>query len=170
MLTHAPLTESRTPARPARRRTGAVVLLMCFMLHLSGCYSYSAHGGAVPEPNQRVRAHLTSSGQTWLIEHSGRARTNLEGTFIRSEPEHFLLTVWRSDLPGTTQFRTGIDTLRIPSQHVAGFDQRRLSAGRTILAGVLAAGAVALAVGVMAGVGGSGDGDDNGTVFFTIRR
>ena len=170
MLTHAPLTESRTPVRTARRRTGAVVLLLCFALHLSGCYSYAANGGAMPEPNQRVRAHLTSSGQTWLIEHSGRARTNLEGTFIRSEPEHFLLTVWRSDLPGTTQFRTGIDPLRLPSQHVAGFEQRRLSAGRTILAGVLAAGAVGLAIGVMTDAGGGGDGDGDGTVFFKIRH
>lgn len=170
MLTNAAHSGSRTPARTARRRTVAVVLLLCFVLHLSGCYSYASAGGAMPEPNQRVRAQLTSSGQTWLIEQSGRARSNLEGTFIRSEPEHFLLTVWRSDLPGTTQFRTGIDTLRVPSQHVAEFQQRRLSAGRTILAGVLAAGAVALAIGVMTDVGGGGDGDGNGTVFFTIRR
>ena len=170
MLTHVARTESRTPARAARRRTGASVMLLCFALHLSGCYSYAANGGAMPEPTERVRAHLTSSGQTWLIEHSGRARTNLEGTFIRSEPEHFLLTVWRSDLPGTTQFRTGIDTLRIPSQHVAGFEQRRLSAGRTILAGVLAAGAVGLAIGVMTDAGGGGDGDGDGTVFFKIRH
>lgn len=160
---------SRTPAASSRRRAGAVLLLLCFVLHLGGCYTYAATGDGIPEPNERVRARLTSSGQAWLVEQSGRARTNVEGTFIRSDPDHFLLTVWRSDLPGTTQFRTGIDTLRIPTAHVAQFEQRRLSAGRTILAGALAAGVAALAIGVMAGVGGDGDGDGGGTVFFMIR-
>ena len=167
MLTQDAHIVSRTPVRRSRRRTGGVLLLACFAVHLGGCYSYAARAG-VPEPNERVRARLTSSGQAWLVEHSGRARTELEGIFIRSDPDHVVLSVWRSDLPGTTQFRTAIDTLRIPAQHVAAFEQRRFSTGRTILAGLLGAGAVALAVGVMTGVGGGGDGDGGGPVFFRI--
>ena len=169
MLTRDAHIVCRAPVRRSRRRTVGVLLLACFAVHLGGCYSYAASGAGMPEPHERVRARLTSSGQAWLVEHSGRARNELEGTFIRSEPDHVVLSVWRSDLPGTTQFRTGIDTLRIPSQHVAAFEQRRFSTGRTMLAALLGAGAVALAIGVMGGVGGGGGGDDGGTVFFRIQ-
>lgn len=156
-----------TSARHARRRAAALVLLLSALPNLAGCYSYAATG-RTPEPDDRVRARLNAGGQVWLIEQSGRSRDNLEGTFVRSEDDHVLMTVWRSDLPGSTQFRTGLDTLRIPSRHVTTFEERRLSAGRTLLAGAVAAGVLGLAIGVMAEAGGSGDGGGGGGVFFRI--
>jgi hypothetical protein len=156
------------PARHARRRAAALVLLMSMMPNLAGCYSYAVTS-RTPEPDDRVRARLNAGGRAWLIEQSGRSRDNLEGTFVRSENEHVLMTVWRSDLPGSTQFRTGLDTLRIPVGHVTTFEERRLSIGRTLIAGAVAAGVLGLAIGVMAEAGGSGDGGDGGVVFFRLR-
>src|SRR5690606_31130562 len=86
---------------------------------------------------------------------------------VRAQDNALVFTTWRTDLPGATQFRTSIDTLRIPQQHVAAFEERRLSVGRTAILVAGIAGVVALAFSELGGIGGGSEGGQGGGVFFT---
>jgi hypothetical protein len=137
------------------------------VVHLTGCYAYSAGAGR-PEPGEPVRARLTNGGEVWLAENFGRSRDALDGRYVREDSAGIVFTTWRADLPGRTEFRTSIDTLRIPSEHVAALEQRRLSVGRTLVAAAVATGVVVLAVSAISGAGGSGDDDGGGTPFLVL--
>lgn len=142
----------------------AAVLLT---LQLAGCYAYQTTREP-PRPGESLRARLTPAGSAWLVETIGRSRENVDGTLVRQDAETLVFATWRADLPASTQFRTSIDTLRIPRQHVAAIEERRLSIGRTAIAAVVAAGIVALVASEIAGAGGSDDGGGGGTPFLVM--
>lgn len=144
-------------------RTVAAGLLL---LQLAGCYGYAVTQEA-PAPGEPVRARLNPGGSAWMVEHLGRNRETVEGTFVREQPDAFVFATWRADLPGATQFRTSIDTIHVPRQHVVALEERRLSIGRTAIAAAALTGIVVLAVSELAGIGGSGEGGTGGGVFFT---
>ncbi|HEU5209848.1 MAG TPA: hypothetical protein VFU06_10570 [Longimicrobiales bacterium] len=149
----------------AGRSTRAVAAVL-LSLQLTGCYGYAATREA-PAPGESLRARLTPAGTAWLVENAGRSRETVDGTFVRAQDSALVFATWRTDLPGATQFRTSIDTLHIPQQHIAALEQRRLSVGRTALAVAGAAGILVLALSELAGIGGSGEGGRGGGVFFT---
>jgi hypothetical protein len=146
----------------------ALLFAAVLPLAWSGCYAYVPPAGPAPEPGQQVRAQLTSSGTTWLLENWGRTRSTVDGLFVRNNAEEVVLAAWRADLPGRTGFEASIDTLRVPRRHVAQLQERRLSPVRTAVAVAVGVGVVSLAVAGLAGVGGdSGDGD-GGTPFLVV--
>lgn len=148
-------------ARTLRRRVRmTAVVLLAFQL--AGCYTYST-ARSDPAPGERVRAQLTPGGAVWLAENFGRNRDVLDGTFVRRDTTGIVFTTWRADLPDRTQFRTSIDTLRIPRMHVAALEARRLSLGRTALAAAVATGIIVLAVSALSGTGGSSGGNGGPT-------
>ncbi len=149
----------------AGRLTSAVAAVL-LSLQLAGCYGYGATREP-PLPGEPLRARLTPGGTAWMVENLGRSRETVDGTFVRAEDSTFVFATWRADLPGARQFRTSIDTLHIPRQHVAALEERRLSIGRTALAVAGIAGIAALALSELGGIGGSGGGGDGGGVFFT---
>ncbi len=134
---------------------------------LGGCYAYSA-AGAPPVPGEPVRARLTPGGTVWLAQNFGRNRDALDGSFVREDSAGFVFSTWRSDLPGRTAFSTSIDTLRIPREHVAAIEERRLSVGRTAVAAAAATGLVILAISALSGAGGDGDDNGGGTPFLVL--
>jgi hypothetical protein len=149
-------------ARCLTRAVAAVLLT----LQLAGCYGYAVTQEP-PEPGESVRARLTPGGRVWMAENVGRSRETVDGTFVRAQDNALVFTTWRTDLPGATQFRTSIDTLRIPQQHVAAFEEPRLSVGRTAILVAGIAGVVALAFSELGGIGGGSEGGQGGGVFFT---
>ena len=148
-------------ARGAPRRAPLAALLL-LLSTLGGCYSYRVTEPPVPA-GQQLRARLTPAGTAWLFESFGRHRSEIEGTFVRSEAETYVLATWRTDLPGVPRVRTSIDTLYVPRHHVLALEERRLSIGRTALAAALAAGAAYVVARELTGVGGSGEGGNGGT-------
>jgi len=135
-------------------------------LQLAGCYGYAATREP-PVPGESLRARLTPRGTAWMVENVGRSRETVDGTFVRAQNDALVFATWRTDLPGARQFRTSIDTLHIPQQHVAVLEQRRLSVGKTALLVAGITGVVVLAFSELGGIGGSGEGGQGGGVFFT---
>ncbi len=144
-------------------RAVAAVLLS---LQLAGCYGYAATQDP-PVPGESLRARLTPGGTAWMVENVGRNRESVDGTFVRAQDDALVFATWRTDLPGARQFRTSIDTLHIPRQHVVALEERRLSMGRTAILVAAIAGLSALAFSELSGIGGSGEGSGGGGVFFT---
>ncbi|MGH7444698.1 MAG: hypothetical protein ACREKM_07470, partial [Longimicrobiales bacterium] len=126
-------------------RFACVVAAVLLPPQLAGCYAYQATREP-PRAGESLRARLTPAGSAWLVETLGRSRENVDGTFVRQDAETLVFAAWRADLPASTQFRTSIDTLRIPRQHVAAIEERRLSIGRTAIAAAVATGIVVLVV------------------------
>jgi len=147
----------------AGRFTRAVAAVL-LSLQLAGCYGYAATREQ-PLPGKPLRARLTPGGTAWMVENLGRSRETVDGTFVRAQNDALVFATWRADLPGARQFRTSIDTLHIPQQHVAAIEERRLSVGRTALAVAGIAGILALALSELSGIGGSGEGGQGGGVF-----
>jgi hypothetical protein len=152
----------------ALRFRRALSIILALPLALGGCYAYGPPEGPAPEPGQRVRAQLTSSGAAWLLENWGRSRSSVDGLFVRGETDEVVLAAWRADLPGMTGFDASIDTVRVPRRHVAQLQERRLSPVRTAVAAAVGVGIVSLAVSELAGIGGSSGDDDGGTQFLVI--
>lgn len=144
------------------------LLAALFPLALGGCYAYAPPDGPAPEPGQRVRARLTSSGTAWLLENWGRNRSAVDGLFVRDDSGEVVLAAWRADLPGSTRFDASIDTVRLPRRHVAGLEERRFSPVRTAVAAAIGVGVVSLAVSELSGVGGGKGGEDGGTPFLVV--
>jgi hypothetical protein len=149
----------------SRVRFAAALLAAALPLTSAGCYGYAAAPGSGPEPGEQVRARLTPNGTAWLVENWGRSRDALDGRYVGTRSDAVVLAAWRSDLP---ELPASIDTVRIPRQHVAELQQRRLSPVRTGIAIAVGAGILSLAVAELAGIGGGGGGDDGNTPFLVI--
>jgi hypothetical protein len=148
-------------------RIARACIAVLLPVQLAGCYGYAAMREP-PAPGEPLRARLTPGGAAWLVENFGRNRENVDGTFVRQDDASVVFTTWRADLPNSAQFRTSIDTLYIPREHVAALEQRQLSIARTAIAAALGAGIVALAVSELSGAGGSDNGNGGGTPLLVL--
>lgn len=153
--------------KSVRLDTSRFVAAALLALHLTGCYGYAVTDHE-PRPGEQLRARLSPAGTAWLLENLGRSRASVDGTFVRVDDDSYVFAAWRADLPGSQQFRAAIDTLRVPRDHVVALEERRLSVGRTAALVAFGAGLAVLAARELAGVGGSGDGDDGGTTFLVL--
>jgi hypothetical protein len=129
---------------------------------LTGCYSYTRIDGtpaAVPV-GAEVAAEITDQGRVALADSLGPSPDRVEGRLITAGDSSITLAVSAvSALRGDRTKWTG-ERITLPRSSYSRLAQRRLSKGRTALAGLIVAAAV-VALAATLGITGSGDGDAN---------
>src|SRR2546428_13690333 len=109
---------------------------------LAGCYFYEPLRTTQPQVGTRVAAELTGYGSDTLARYVGPSVTSVRGYVVSAENTNVVLSVTSvTDRYGQEQSWRG-ERGRGPRPAVPGFQQRRVSAGRTpALRGALPGGA-----------------------------
>lgn len=126
----------------ALRRFGAAVAVAPLLLQM-GCYTYRPTGGVVPAIGVRVGLQVSDAGRAMLGGAMGPEIDRVEGVLLQRDSAEYLLAVTGiRTIRGGGQAWSG-EQVRIKSEFVTGVYERRLSKGRTVIASVIGAGAMA---------------------------
>ena len=149
--------------RPAMRRAGRMLAVAPFLATtLTGCYSYARVDGtpATAPVGAEVAAEITDQGRVALADSLGPSPDRVEGRLITAGDSSITLAVSAvRSLRGERTNWTG-ERITLPRSSYSGLAQRRLSKGRTALAGFIVGGAI-VALAATLGITGSGEGDTN---------
>ena len=128
------------------RRGVRLALLVGTSLSSTACVAYVEVDAALVPEAEEVRVRLTDDGAVRAARHLGRFRTELDAAVDLRPPDSVAVIVWLGkNYPGT-QFENVRETIVLPRHEVSDIHLRRLSAKRTAVALVGAAGLFALLV------------------------
>ena len=137
----------------ASRNAGFRLLLFVALSASAGCFSYSR--GTQLSPGTRVGVDLTTRASADYTDRLGSTIDRLEGVLMASTADSLTLRVHRAKrLAGDWETWAG-ETISLPMQAVASWQQRKFSLART----AIAAGGLALMIwqlsnsGVLSGFG-----------------
>jgi hypothetical protein len=120
--------------------TGAVAVGVL----VSGCYSLQPTGGVTPQAGTAVAFDITDAGRVALGGTMGPEISQIEGRLLDRDTTGYLVAVSAIHLlRGGDQQWTG-EQVRLKSEFVASVYERRFSTGRSLAAGAVGLGAVAL--------------------------
>lgn len=137
------------------KRAVAMGLLPAFLG--TACYTYRPVDGTVPVVGTEVRAHLSPPGSFQVGEFTIHDVNGVEGQVYQASGDTLL--VWGSFLQTRigSRYSAGGGSLFLSRQQVGSLEVRRLSTGRSIVAGVLTVGLVGALFGlVKSALAGSG--------------
>lgn len=108
-----------------------------------GCYTYRPTGGAVPVTGARVALQVSDAGRVMLGGSMGPEIDRVEGVLLQRDSAEYLLAVTGiRTIRGGDQAWSG-EKVKVKAEFVTGVYERRLSKGRTLIASVIGAGALA---------------------------
>ncbi|CAA9306565.1 MAG: hypothetical protein AVDCRST_MAG11-1201 [uncultured Gemmatimonadaceae bacterium] len=141
-----------------RRAVRAAVVAPFVATTLAGCYTYAPVGGTAPSPGAQVSAEITDVGRVALADSLGPSPARVEGRLVSATDSSITLAV--SGVQPLRGDRTPWAGERVTLRRTA-FDrltERRLSRGRSLIAGAIALGA-AVALAVTLGIVADGNGE-----------
>ena len=125
---------------PGLSRMRRVALFVALGM-LCSCYAYLPLSTVEPQAGTRVSAQLTGHGSDILARSVGPGIATLRGAVVSAETSDVVLSVTSvTDHSGQQQFWKG-EPVRVPLVAVQDFQQRRFSAGRSLLLGAALLGA-----------------------------
>lgn len=141
------------------RATVALVLLGS----TTACFHY-VPAETVPSQGTPVRAHLDPPVPVQLRDITANSVVRVTGEVVTSDSEQIILSAFSVEGAGNQHFAGGGSTVSLPRDALQSLEERRLSTGRTALAGVgVAVAGYLIQLGLRAAVGG-GDTDGGGGV------
>jgi hypothetical protein len=111
---------------------------------VTGCYSLQPVRGTVPQPGNIIGLDITDAGRVALGGAMGPEIARLEGRLMSSDASEFVLGVLGVQLlRGGEQVWHG-ETVHVKREYVSSIYERRFSKTRTIVAGAVGAGIIAV--------------------------
>jgi hypothetical protein len=111
---------------------------------VAGCYSLQPVGGTVPEPGNVIGLDITDAGRVALGGSMGPEIVRVEGRLMSSDASEFVVGILAVQLlRGGEQVWHG-ETVHIKREFVSSIYERRFSKTRTLVAGAVGAGIIAV--------------------------
>ena len=164
-MTPHPLSAARGPVpgaevRAALRRAARMLAVAPFVAStLTGCYSYArvGPGASAPAPGEFVAAEITDQGRVALADSLGPSPSRVEGRLVSASDTAVTLAVTAVRSLGGDRATWAGERVTLRRTSVSQLTQRRLSVGRSVVAGAIAVGAV-VALAIALGITGFSDG------------
>ncbi|HEY9228728.1 MAG TPA: hypothetical protein VIP11_18900 [Gemmatimonadaceae bacterium] len=113
---------------------------------MTGCYSLQPVRGTIPEPGTMIGLDITDVGRVALGGSMGPEISRIEGRLISRDSSRFEVGVSAVELlKGGEQVWHG-EPVIVKREYVSSIYERRFSKGRTLVAGAVGAGVVAVLV------------------------